>query len=261
MAMSPAPFWTDLYYHVVEYYFWRPQLIGRKALPGVPAKAWPEWERGLRGQEIPLNHILDFLFYVSPPVLLDRVVTALTGRTFEGLALSAAGPGVLDVHVVQPDMILTNGKQLVLIEMKVDSKSSVDQLVKYAIGAHCMMQDHPEIDSVDLVLLSRTTDHNRAWKNQKALGIVDESSLRAAAVRRLTGDDSIGAKGGIQRFKRLRPDAFQEVGTTLEAMKLHLVNYDSLAAALRQFAAQEHTLSRLIDGVLHEFQERKLVQT
>ena len=44
---------------------------------------------------------------------------------------------------------MSNSAALVFVEMKVDSKCSIDQFAKYAIAAHCIMQDEPQITSVD----------------------------------------------------------------------------------------------------------------
>ena len=259
MALEKAPYWTDLYYQVVEHYFWRPQAIGRISDPSKPAHPWKHWQDKLKSQETPLNHIIDFLFHVAPQDMLDRVISALLGRTISGLQLVAPSDGTIEGNVVQPDIIVSNATALVFVEMKVDSQSSIDQFTKYAIAAHCILQDEPQIKSVDLVLLGRHTDHGRVWKNAKRLGVSNERSVREAALRGLEHDPSVWGQRGVQSYLKSNPDALPHLCKHVKAMGLRLTDYAVLEAALRAYAAEEKTVERLIDGVLQEFARRKLV--
>lgn len=259
MALEKAPYWTDLYYQVVEHYFWRPQAIGRISDPDKTAHPWKHWQEKLESQETPLNHIVDFLFHVAPQDMLDRVITALLGRTISGLELVGVTPGTIDGNIVQPDIIVSNSAELVFVEMKVDSQSSVDQFTKYAIAAHCIMKDERDIKSVDLILLGRHTDHNRVWKNAKKLGVSDERSLRETALRGLEHDPSVWGQRGVQSYLNSNPDALSHLCEHVKSMGLRLTNYCVLENSLRAYAVEEKTVERLIDGVLKELSRRKLV--
>lgn len=258
MALKKAPYWTELYYKVVSSYFWRPQDIGRMAVPG-KSRPWSDWKQRLEGQEIPLNHVLDFLFHIAPQSLLDSVVSSLVGRPVTHLQLVESSAGVLDEGVVQPDIIVSNGHNLIFIEMKVDSKSSVDQFVKYAIAAQCIMQQEPGLKTVDLVILGRKPNHRTTWKNASKLGIGDEDSLRAVALRGLNGDDTVWSERGVQRYRKHHLNELAGLHEYVRSMRLRLVDYQPINDALRDFAEQEDTLRRLIAGVLYEFRRRKLV--
>jgi hypothetical protein len=258
MALQKAPYWTDLYYQVVEHYFWRPQAIGRISDPQKPSRPWSHWQEKLKSQETPLNHIIDFLFHIAPQDLLDRVVTALLGRQISGLQLVALTEGTIDGNIVQPDIIVSNSRELVFIEMKVDSQSSIDQFTKYAIAAHCILQDERQIESVDLVLLARHKDHDRVWKNAEKLGVTDERSLRETAIRGLTSDPTVWSQRGVQSFLKSNPDSLVNLCGLVRTMGLHLKDYITLESVLRAYAAEEKTVERLIDGVLQEFCRRHL---
>ena len=185
MALKRAPYWTDLYYDVVEHYFWRPQAIGRIADRTKPAKNWGHWKDKLASQETPLNHIIDFLFHIAPQDLLDHVISALLKREVTGLQLVTLTGDIVNNNIVHPDVVVSSASALVFVEMKVDSQSSIDQFAKYAIAAHCIMQDEPQLESVDLIVLSRDADHNRVWKNATGLGLTDEEAVREIAIRGL----------------------------------------------------------------------------
>lgn len=260
VALEKAPYWTDLYYHVVEHYFWRPQAIGRISDRTKPARHWDHWKGKLESQETPLNHIIDFLFHIAPQDLLDRAISALLKRQISNLQLVAPTVGTIDNNIVQPDIIVSNSSTLVFVEMKVDSQSSIDQFTKYAIAAHCIMQDEPQLKSVDLIVLSRHANHNRVWKNAKSLGLTDERAVRETAIRGLQHDPTIWGQRGVQSYVKSNPDSISCISDRLRSMGLHLADYSVLEDALREYAAEEKTVERLIHGVLHEFSRRHLVE-
>ena len=260
MPLEKAPYWTDLYYRVVEHYFWAPQRIGRKSDPKRTSRPWQYWKDKLESQETPLNHILDLLFHIAPDELLDRVVSAFLKRQVSNFKLVAPSPGTIDYNVVQPDIILSNSRALVFIEMKVDSQSSIDQFAKYAIAAHCITQDEPQINSTDLVLLTRRAAHEEVWKKAKKLGLSDAQSVRAVAMRALRSDSTIWGERGVQRYTKAHPEAVPQLIDRMTSMGLHVLDYAVLANVLRHYAAEETTVNRLIQGVLREFERRELLE-
>ncbi len=260
MALEKAPYWTDLYYQVIEHYFWRPQAIGRISDESKTPKPWKHWKGKLESQETPLNHIVNLLLHIAPQDLLDLIVSGLLNRQIANLELVVPTKGVIDEHVVQPDIIVCNATELVFIEMKVDSQSSIDQFTKYAIAAHCVMKDEPRLESADLIVLSRQTDHKKVWKNANNLGLGSEASLREVAIRGLQGDQSIWNQSGVKKFLNSDPDSVSDILGQVNSMGLHLADYRILEKMLREYATKEKTVERLIEGVLMEFKRRHLVE-
>lgn len=257
MALRKAPFWTDLYYKVVEYYFWSPQVIGRISNPGKSAKPWHHWRNSLSSQETPLNHIIDFLFHIAPDEFLDSVLVSLLGREAKGFSLVEPSAGTLDASIVQPDMIICNQKELVFIEMKVDSQSSVDQFIKYAIAAECIRAEDPLIRSTDLIMLARKAEHSCVWKNAGRLGIQCDESLRQIAKLALD-KESILCQRGVQKYFRANPDAKVKIAAQIDRMRLHMVDYSVLKDAMTAYVSREKSLNNLINGVIEELGRRSL---
>lgn len=258
MALKKAPYWTDLYYSLVEHYFWRPQDIGRKAHPDMPSHPWAYWRSRLLSQETPLNHILDLLFHISPKELLDQSISALLERQESNLELVSPEEGTLDDNVVQPDIIVSNNKSLIFVEMKVDSKSSIDQFVKYAIAAHCILKDEPAIESVNLIILSRHRDHSQIWRGAKRKGLKSVDEIRELALKGLNGDQSIWDERGVQRYLSKNPAAVADLSNIIQTMGLHLADYKMLESALSTYIKKEKSIAPLVEGVLEEFGRRKL---
>ena len=259
MALKKASHWTELYYRVVEHYFWRPQAIGRKADPNKKSRSWDYWRNKLENQETPLNHMLDFLFYIAPEELLDLIVSSFLGRKIKNLEIVMPEYGIIDYNIVQPDIIIANGPEVVFVEMKVDSKSSVDQFAKYAIAAHYLMSADSTITSVDLVILSRHMEHKRLWKNSKKLGLTSEKTLREIAIKGIREDPSIWTEAGVKRFISKNPESLIKLIDRLKTMGLYLANYTLLEHILREFATRETGVRRLIEGVRAEFLRRNLI--
>lgn len=258
MPLRKAQLWTDIYYRVVEEFFWRPQIIGRKSDPNRPSRPWSHWRQKLASQEVALNHILDLLFHIAPQELLDLVVSDLLTTQLTGFELVEPSEGLIDPNIVQPDVILSNGETVVFLEMKVDSKSGIDQFVKYAIASHLIRRDEPALSRSELVILGRELDHAKVWKRSKSLGLKSAAHVRAAAKRGLGGDDSVWSERGVQRFLARNPTAASDLGGIVESMGLVLADYHTLADVLRGFAAREETAERLVHGVLGELNRRGL---
>jgi hypothetical protein len=259
MPLEKSPSWTELYYQVVEHYFWRPQAIGRKANPKISPQPWVHWKLKLQKQETPLNHILNFLFHIAPQELLDQAISALTQRQLSNLELVTPTQGTINNNIVQPDIIVCNLSSLVFIEMKVDSQSSIDQFAKYAIAAHSIAKDEPTITTIDLVLLSKHTEHGKIWKNSRKLGLTDTQSLRNVAISGLLNDGKIWGERGVKRHLKHFPESVHDIAKHIDSMGVHLSNYETLGRALSNYAAEEKTVGRLIEGVLAEFEARGLL--
>jgi len=257
MALKKAPYWTDLYYSLVEHYFWRPQDIGRKAHPDLPSQPWAYWKSRLASQETPLNHILDLLFHISPQELLDQSVSALLERDVSNLELVSPEEGTLDDNIVQPDIIVSNGESLIFVEMKVDSKSSIDQFAKYAIAAHCILKDEPEIKRAELIILSRNRDHSKVWRSAKRKGLNSCGEIRELALKGLN-DQSIWEERGVLRYLRNNPTSTPELSNLIQTMGLYLADYKMLDSALSAYIKTEKSIAPLVGGVLEEFRRREL---
>lgn len=258
MAVVRTPTWTDQYYRIVEHYFWSPQRIGRQSCKDGKPRNWKYWQAKLENQETPLNHIVDIFFHVAPTELLDRIATKLISRPCSGLQLVHADAETIDANVVQPDIVLFGPKDLVFLELKVDSKSSVDQLGKYAIAANCICLEAPNIENVDLILVTRDAFRTSPWKRIRFRGEPSLNVAKDEAIRGFNGDADVWNERGIQRYLNKNPDQKDNVVGHLSSMDLHLGEYRQIAEVLQEFMAEEPTLERLIQGVLAEFKKREL---
>jgi hypothetical protein len=128
--------WNADYYDIVEHYFWAPGTLGRRPKENVQPR---EIFRRLRRNEEPLNHVLMLFFRLAP--------RDLTQGLFERWFAESTTPDfrvqnryqvneLISSGFTQPDLFFVHPSMSFMIEMKVDAKSSADQVLKYAVLSH-----------------------------------------------------------------------------------------------------------------------------
>jgi hypothetical protein len=127
--------WLDSYYEALEFFYWQPQHIGRKKTIGREFEL-KKVVKHLREMEVTLNHNINQFLLLAPAALLPRLFNELFAREFK-LEFEMHGQGVdadfkLE-NAVQPDFLFISAADVVSIEMKVGAKSSIEQVLKYAL--------------------------------------------------------------------------------------------------------------------------------
>src|SRR6267143_6945853 len=108
--------WTDEYESILEFYFWEPQHLNRRAHtsgknPGVDVVL----DR-LRTKEVPLNHLLGLFFRLVPPTLAARVLASMSQTAVGDMAkhVNTATFRRSQIYgICQPDFLFETGDGLV----------------------------------------------------------------------------------------------------------------------------------------------------
>jgi len=251
--------WAEIYYEAVEDYFWVPKLIGRRPLE--VSSSWGELSEALRQREVPLNHILNMFFVLAPQAVLDAALSALVGAPVSGFELASKSRGLPELSrkagvFTRPDFIFTNDVELLVVEMKLDTESGVDQFVKYAILAERFAELHPGLKAARLVLLAKTRDFARLWGDR---GVADEDALRARALRGISGGGGIWKASGVQRYLQKASDAVRtRLCQRVKSMPLSVSTFTDLLDALTRQPGPDPTAAKLIDGLVKELKGRSL---
>lgn len=128
--------WIDSYYEALEFFYWEPQHIGRKKHISAEFDTIDKVTAHLRRMEVTLNHNVNQFFLLAPTTLRNDLFQELFSHTFHHSFL-LHGRGVDAqfqlVNSVQPDVLFASDAELVSLEMKVGAKSSVSQVLKYAL--------------------------------------------------------------------------------------------------------------------------------
>lgn len=141
-----TPNWLDSYYEALEFFYWEPHHIRPKTKAAAEFEkltklakrsskvAWVK--KHLRDMEVTLNHNLSQFFRLAPNSLPNDLFADVFKHKFDQtLALEDR-----DVDAkyelrnsTQPDLLFISESSVVSIEMKIKSKSSLEQILKYAL--------------------------------------------------------------------------------------------------------------------------------
>lgn len=128
--------WLQSYYEALQFFYWEPQHLGRKKHPTAEFSTEEKVAKHLGKIEVTLNHNLSQFFLLAPNQLRSELFELLFGRPFN-TRFTMHGREVDKTfelsNATQPDFMFTSESDLVSLEMKVGAKSSVSQVLKYAL--------------------------------------------------------------------------------------------------------------------------------
>lgn len=128
--------WVDSYYEGLEFFYWEPQHLGRKKHADAEFDTAPKVRKHLRKMEVTLNQNLHQFFLLAPDSLRNELFGRLFGRTLRGrlsLEVRNVDEKFKLQNSTQPDLLFTSEAHTVALEMKVGAKSSLTQVLKYAL--------------------------------------------------------------------------------------------------------------------------------
>ena len=212
--------WTSLYYDDVEHLLYNPGWIRGTQADGMRVTVRMVMQR-LRGLEAPLHHAIHMFLTLAPNVfvakLLDmehadssplRVVSCR-----EWTCPSPARKTVISLlELCQPDIFIEGGGAQLAIEIKSKSKSSREQVLKYAALMLLRTRLVPDREIRKLVFVAPCETFADLWKGK---AYADVNSLR----------------NGLREFDDPETDRkFHRFGLSLEEVKASL---DDLQIAWR----------------------------
>jgi len=246
--------WNADYYDIVEHSFWAPGSMGRTPKQNVKPR---EVLRSLRRNEDPLNHVLMMFFRLAPK--------DFTRTLFDRWCLETATPefqiqnryqidALLGVGFTQPDLFFVHPDISFMIEMKVDAKSSADQVLKYVVLSHLESKRHGTTKPMRLCYLGKC-GVEAIFKGSPSSPneIMDRvQKLNRAEYR--------------QRWKFLDDADWAAIDARLASMKLIFKTYQDLDLLLTEYEANlksdspyADTVAELFKGVRGELRCRRLV--
>lgn len=116
---------ADLLYRFIAHYKWEPQHL---------RGSMQEFDERLRRQEVPLNFLLNALFRYSSAETLSFLLQSM-GCPVEG-NFELRFP--VEAAFTQPDVLIESDDVRIFIEVKVDSRTDLQQIQKYLL-LHALM--------------------------------------------------------------------------------------------------------------------------
>lgn len=251
--------WLQSYYEALQFFYWEPQHLGRKKHTNAEFNTADKVIAHLGKIEVTLNHNLTQFFLLAPNRLRQDLFRSLFDRPFDSdFVLHGRGVDATFglVNSTQPDLMFTSDDALVSIEMKIGAKSSVNQVLKYALLGLAVELRASAPRRHYLAFLGRGTFADQ-W-HERFASLAD---LRAAVAS--TDKTAFLAKQPMPF--RAHEERFVSI---VSELALSFISYSKFATFLRNEIPSaldrsngEEVYAKLLNGVLTELQSRELVES
>lgn len=251
------PPWTKYYYDILDFYFWEPQHLGKEKNPDSKYLSYSDIFNHLGKMEVSLNHQLALFFNIIPESILNTLLNTITKQaekekyTYDSDKTRKIIEGLNDF--TQPDFIFEGTKSLLALEVKLDSTSSMDQLMKYLLLFVLLKKKMKNIKKYNLVFLAKNEFRN-VWNDE--LKDTDEilKEFETYEIPDFT------AKGGID----IRPFK-KEIRDVVLHATISFVNFTGVSSLLDREKEQLKNKRlgkgwiKFIEGIQKELRDRKIV--
>ncbi|RMF04478.1 MAG: hypothetical protein D6773_06375 [Alphaproteobacteria bacterium] len=248
--------WTDVYYDACTFYSWEPQHLRKPPRKSPSEDREALLRKTLKRKEVPLNHVLDFLFMLGAERLVIEIVAEAIGEkwsdTFYLAGRNHEERYSLPVNSVQTDFTFEGNEHLISMEMKVGAKTDSIQLAKY-LYFHAIAERLGERPRRHALIYLGPGSWSTLWRDKRDLSY--EARLEEAVQN---APEKIGRDQQRVDVAELKKMAAQ--------IKLGYLSYGQLAEILKSVAEDVDRQSweggvaiRLLDGVIGDLQERELI--
>jgi hypothetical protein len=252
--------WLDSYYDAVEFFYWEPQHMrsntqADKELEGL--SKFVNVRNHLRKMEVTLNHNINQFFLLAPMSLRNDLFRQVFPQAAFGSSFTMHSREVDTEFTLkscmQPDFLFLSDAESVSIEMKIASKCSVEQVLKYGLlGLSAETKQAKELGHYFILLGSGA--FAKQWQE------------RFATVADLIGEI---AHFDLEAFLLKQPQHFrrhkERFGQILKEMHIEFLSYSGFTEFLQSVAPppSDNSLGaevyrNLIFGLTDEFKRRKL---
>jgi hypothetical protein len=251
-----AGHWNTEYYDNLEYFFWEPQHLGRMKNPNSKIQSVHDAVRKLRRMEVCLNHQMNLFFRLAPKSYQVEFFEACFGTTLEDdwTLIGREFDKLWNVqNVTQPDIFFAGQNSSVGVELKLGSKLTLEQVLKYAVLSIHEQAHFGAKKDFYLLFMGRGEFENQ-WKER----FPDIESMKTAlsSVRL-----SETGKSWAKKFDGRDEEILEAARNT----KFGFMNYETFAITLSKFnqsidlaSPYATTISELFNGMSAELREREL---
>lgn len=246
--------WNNSYYAALETYLWKPQYLRSESKDKSKKRRVNEIIDSIKNLEEPFNHVLNVFFSLAPSSLIAKIVgSSSAGETFKSIHFTelrdAANSSVFYSKLCQPDAFFLGTKLHACIELKVDAKLDVQQVIKYAALMRLYSRDMSVPNK--LILMGPDTFKD-LWGRSS---IDSEEKLREA----IGGFESEKLERRLQKFESSLVEG-KRFANSLELQFMPIPEFaEILSSELASLDARnpgEEVYAKLLSGMLDELQRR-----
>ena len=251
--------WNKEYYDIMNFYYWEPQHLGKIKNKESKIQNINDALNHIAKMEVSLNHQFNLFFQLLPSELTNIIFNKIDCR-FTGTE-KLEYQSIEDISVLnlkdstQPDVFFKSNTDLVAIEFKLGTKSSIEQLLKYATLFHFTRLHHQKNFKCHLVYVGVNSFDSMFKEKFSHIDLVQDQL-------ELVHIPDVTKKGSID----LTPHK-DEILNLAKDMSLSFVNYQQLhdlfdhsISALDTANPYTETIHKLISGMNNELIYRNLAK-
>jgi hypothetical protein len=252
--MKPA--WTKYYYDILDFYYWEPQHIGKIKNPNRKHRTYEDIFDHLGKMEVSLNHQLALFFNIVPESVSNGLLKRMTdGQAKDKYVYESEKTSKIIEKLndfTQPDFLFEGKHSLLAIEVKLDSRSSLDQLMKYLFLFVLLKKKLKHVNRFSLVYLAKD-EFSGIWEQEYK----DKDELLEAFRNYEMPDCTAKGDINIKPYKKA-------ILKVIEETDIHFVNFRRFSSYLdlekKKLGRSELGKGwlKFIEGMQSELKRRKL---
>ena len=249
--------WTKEYYEIMEFYYWEPQHIGKIKNPKSSIRDSYKMREKLRKMEVSLNHQLNLFFLLAPKDFHRRFFQSIFKKELkEDLQMLSGGAAdkIISANLTQPDMMFVGNAQNFFVELKLDSKSSIDQVLKYTVLHALECEAAGTVKPFYMLFIGKGGFEN-LWKERFKNVTGLKNTIR-----------SYNYKALERKTKVLAAIDFDSIVETALRSRIEMINYTKLSKFIDGYSKEinlksiySDSIIRLMEGMREELEFRGLV--
>jgi len=248
--------WTSEYYDVMDFYYWEPQHLGKIKNPRSKYHNPQKSLEHIQKMEVSLNHMFNVFFRLAPSNFTNNLLAEVCNICIEDKFSMCGSDVVMGFSKsVQPDLLFTSDDTNFSIEMKIRTKSSLEQVYKYAL-LHWLEQQHSNKNKQSVLLYIGIGSFQNLWSDK----FISEQNL----IDSVLSSDLNVLKSRVEKFENIDIN-WTEVDSILSNTIIRHCTYDDFNNLLNKYIKSSivetisyETLTKLFNGLSLEMKRRRL---
>lgn len=251
-----AGHWNSEYYDNLEFFYFEPQHLGKIKNPNSEIQSPKDAIDHLKRMEVCLNHQMNLFFRLAPLAYQQGLFRQCFGADFDD-QWSLVGKELDREWKVdngtQPDLFFAGRTTNVCIELKLGSKLTLEQVLKY-VFLNKLEQRHSGLEKRYYLLFMGKGEFRDQWREK-----FEDTKAMSLALRETT------FSGSLKRWASKIMVDEGEIGAAADKTAFSFLSYQGFASSLAAFkkdidGASPHseTIVELFNGMLAELRERRL---
>ncbi len=246
--------WTDIIYDIYDFLYWEPQHIWKIKNENIKINNLDKSIKHIKNMEVSLNQILNLFFYFLPNKIFYDFIWNILNKNIEGKDHTLYLKDIENLidwieWSTQPDFFFIGKNSNIFIEMKINAKSSLEQLMKYIFLHIKDCERENKQKELNLIFLWKNNFSN-LWKEK--FENIDE--LKAEFKKYEISDKMKKWDVDLLEYK----EKIKEFWIEMNIWFLNYIDFSNFCEKQVKENKNDDKLIWLFEWLIQEFNERKL---